>query len=65
MTKAITQSKTKIGTVIAGVAIIGGSIYAASQGAIDGARCTEQILLGIGVIFFGLGIRDALPDSPN
>lgn len=65
MTKAITQSKTKIGAVIGGVAIIGGSIVASYEGAIDGATMTQQILLGIGVILFGLGLRDALPDSPK
>jgi len=64
MTKKIRQSKTKIGSVIAGCAIIGGSIVAAYEGAIDGATATKQFILGIGIILFGLGIRDAL-DRPN
>jgi len=64
MTKKILQSKTKIGAVIAGVAIVGGSLLASYEGAIDGATAFKQVLIGIGVIFFGLGIRDAL-DRPN
>lgn len=63
MTKKITQSKTKLGSVIAGVAIIGGSIWAAYEGAIDGATATKQFILGIAVILFGLGLRDAF-DRP-
>ncbi|MFH1593735.1 MAG: hypothetical protein ABID09_03440 [Candidatus Omnitrophota bacterium] len=64
MTKAIIQSKTKMGAVIGGIAIIGGSIGALYEGAIDGGTFTQQLLLGIGIILFGLGIRDAL-DSPK
>lgn len=65
MTKAITQSKTKIGAVVGGVAIIGGTILSVYEGAIDGATAIKTLGIGIGVILFGLGVRDALPDSPN
>jgi len=64
MTKKITQSKTKMGSVIAGLTIIGASLYALTEGAIDGATATKQFLIGIGIILFGVGIRDAL-DTPK
>lgn len=60
MTKAIIQSKTKMGAVIGGIAIIGGSLGALYEGAIDAGTFTVQFSLGIGVILFGLGLRDAL-----
>jgi len=53
-----------MGSVIAGLTIIGASLYALTEGAIDGATATKQFLIGIGIILFGVGIRDAL-DTPK
>ena len=64
MTKKILQSKTKLGAVLGGLAIIGGTIGALYDGAIDGGTAAQQFILGIGIILFGLGIRDAL-DQPK
>jgi len=60
MTKTISQSKTKIGAVVGGIAIIGGAIAAAYDGAISGIELVSTIGLGIGAVLFGLGLRDAL-----
>jgi len=60
MSKKILESKTKLGAVLAGVGIIVSSVYAAYEGAIDGATAMEQVTLGAGVILFGIGLRDAL-----
>ena len=64
MTKKILQSKTKVGAVICGGVIIVASAGAYLEGALDGATATKQFFIGIGVILFGLGIRDAL-DQPK
>jgi len=65
MTKKITQSKTKIGSVICGGVIIVASLGALYEGAIDSATAAKQFFIGIGIVLFGLGIRDALDKPPK
>ena len=60
MNKPAARSKTKMGAVIGGVAIIGGAIFAAYDGAMIGAELVSTIGIGIGVILFGVGLRDAI-----
>lgn len=47
------------------MAIVVGTGLSYFEGAMDGATAIKTIGLGIGVILFGIGLRDALPDSPN
>lgn len=60
MNKPVSQSKTKLGAVVGGVAIVAGAIVAAIDGAIAGPELISTIGLGIGVILFGVGLRDAI-----
>jgi len=60
MNKPVSQSKTKIGAVIGGVAIVAGAIVAALDGAISGPELISTIGIGIGAILFGVGLRDAI-----
>jgi len=60
MNKPISQSKTKIGAVIGGIAIVAGAIVAAYDGALSGAELVSTIGIGIGAILFGVGLRDAI-----
>ena len=60
MIKPVSQSKTKIGAVVGGCAIIFGAILAAYDGAISGAELVSTIGIGVGAILFGVGLRDAI-----
>ena len=60
MIKPISKSKTKLGAVIGGCAIVGGAITATLDGALSGAELVSTIGIGIGAILFGVGLRDAI-----
>jgi len=60
MIKPISKSKTKIGALVGGVAIVAGAIVAALDGAISGPELISTIGIGIGAILFGVGLRDAI-----
>jgi len=60
MIKPISKSKTKIGALIGGVAIVAGAIVAALDGAVSGSELISTIGIGIGAILFGVGLRDAI-----
>lgn len=62
MGKSILGSKTKVGSVVFGVGTVLVSVGSFLMGNIDAAACVEGCLVGVGALFVGLGIRDALSD---
>ena len=60
MTKDVLESKTKIGSVFGGGCLVLGTLWGMFKGSIPAEQGLALIGLGIGGIFFGLGIRDAL-----
>jgi len=54
------ESKTKIGSVIGGGCLVLGTLWGMFKGSIPAEQGLVLIGIGIGGIFFGLGIRDAL-----
>lgn len=62
MTKKIVESKTKIGSVIGGGALVVGALWGMYSGEIPAEQGLTLLGVGIGAVLVGLGLRDALPN---
>lgn len=55
------KSKTKIGSVVFGASVILGGVGTYLTGAVEIPELITTLTSGVGIVLFGLGLRDALP----